>query len=96
MRWYWSVGIGCGWLLLGMLPGWGQPKRVVQTIPFRHLGYTRPVVLRGPSPEFGVSIPLWSRSLDVKQSFVQLELAPSPVLKPNSTVRISLNGRPVR
>lgn len=96
MRWYWRVGMAWGWLLLGILPGWGQPKRVVQTIPFRHLGYTRPVVLRGPSPEFGVSIPLWSRSLDVKQSFVQLELAPSPALQPNSTVRISLNGRPVR
>jgi hypothetical protein len=68
----------------------------VQKIPFRNLGYTRPVTLRGPSPEFGVSIPLFSRNLDRAQSFVQLELAPSPVLKPTSTVRILLNGRPER
>lgn len=95
-RWCWGLGIGCGWLVLGILPGWSQPKRTVQTIPFRNLGYTRPVVLRGPNPEFGVSIPLFGRNLDTKQSFVQLELAPSPVLKPNSAVRISLNGRPVR
>ncbi len=98
MRWYWGLGIGCGWLVLGILPGWSQPKRTVQTISLRRLGYTRPVILRGTNPEFGVSLPLFilSRNLDTRQSFVQLELAPSPALKPNSTVRISLNGRPVR
>ncbi len=78
------------------MPGLSQPARTVQKIPFRNLGFTRPVVLRGASPEFGVSIPLFSRTLEPAQSFVQLELAPSPVLKPSSTVRISLNGRPER
>ncbi len=78
------------------MPVLSQPARTVQKIPFRNLGYTRPVVLRGASPEFGVSIPLFSRNLDTAQSFVQLELAPSPVLKPTSTVRILLNGRPER
>ncbi len=93
-RYVW--GIGLGWVLSGAMPALSQPARTVQKIPFRNLGYTRPVVLRGASPEFGVSIPLFSRNLDTAQSFVQLELAPSPVLKPSSTVRILLNGRPER
>lgn len=95
-RWGWAIGIMAGGLGMNILPVLGQPVRTVQQIPLRNLGYTRPVVLRGPNPEFGVSIPIFSRNLDTKQSFVQLELAPSPVLRPNSTVRILVNGRPER
>ncbi|MEN9216051.1 MAG: cellulose biosynthesis cyclic di-GMP-binding regulatory protein BcsB [Gloeomargarita sp. HHBFW_bins_162] len=90
------IGLTSLWVVGGMLPVLSQPVRTVQKIPFRNLGFTRPVVLRGPSPEFGVSIPIFGRNLDTAQSFVQLELAPSPVLKPSSTVRILLNGRPER
>ncbi|MCS6782056.1 MAG: cellulose biosynthesis cyclic di-GMP-binding regulatory protein BcsB [Gloeomargarita sp. SKYBB_i_bin120] len=91
-RLVWAVGV----VGLGVLPAHAQPVRTLQRIPLRNLGYTRPVVLRGPNPEFGVSLPLLSRNLDTKQSFVQLELAPSPVLRPNSTVRVLVNGRPER
>lgn len=73
-----------------------QPNLPRRVISLQQLGYTRPVVLRGPNPEFGVSIPIDGRGLDVQQSFVQLELAPSPVLKGDSTVRILVNGRPER
>lgn len=90
------IGLGGLWVVGGALPAWSQPARTVQKIPFRNLGFTRPVVLRGNKPEFVVSIPLFNRNLDTTQSFVQLNLAPSPVLQATSTVRILLNNRPVR
>jgi hypothetical protein len=71
----------------------GVPPEV---IPFSALGYSRAIVLKGVNPEFALSIPAPAGGLDPAQSFVQVQLNPSPALHDDSTVRLILNGEPIK
>lgn len=63
-----------------------------QVIPFEALGFERPVILRGVSPELTVGVPYPPSGIDEGSSFVRLRLEPSPKLDPESTVRLLING----
>lgn len=67
-----------------------------EIISFEQLGYSRSVVLNGISPEFSVNVPKPKAGLDPGASFVRLRLEPSPSLNDDSSVRLLLNGEPVK
>ena len=63
-----------------------------EVIPFEALGYDQSVILRGVSPELNVGVPYPTGGINPSNSFVRLRLEPSPVLNPESTVRLLING----
>jgi len=63
-----------------------------EVIPFEALGYDQSVILRGVSPELNVGVPYPTGGVNPSNSFVRLRLEPSPVLNPESTVRLLING----
>ncbi|MCF2970142.1 cellulose biosynthesis cyclic di-GMP-binding regulatory protein BcsB [Synechococcus sp. Nb3U1] len=89
---YWGL-LAAGLTCWGALPATAQRE---ETISLQTLGYSRSVVLQGASPEFNLGIPAPIGGLDPSASFVQLRLDPSPVLDPESTVRVLINREPVR
>ena len=78
-------------LLIGVRAVAADPE----LIPFESLGYAESVVLRGVNPEMTVTIPIPSSGVDSVRSFVRLNLEPSPLLNPDSSVQLLINEEPV-
>ncbi|MEN9225104.1 MAG: cellulose biosynthesis cyclic di-GMP-binding regulatory protein BcsB [Thermostichus sp. DRC_bins_24] len=77
---------------------WGRAPAQAQeaeTVSLQTLGYSRSILLQGPSPELNLGIPAPNGGIDPSASFVQLRLDPSPVLGPESTVRVLINEEPM-
>ncbi|MEN9223661.1 MAG: cellulose biosynthesis cyclic di-GMP-binding regulatory protein BcsB, partial [Thermostichus sp. BF3_bins_97] len=77
---------------------WGRAPAQAQeaeTVSLQTLGYSRSILLQGASPEFNLGIPAPNGGIDPSASFVQLRLDPSPVLGPESTVRVLINQEPM-
>ncbi|MGQ9837861.1 MAG: cellulose biosynthesis cyclic di-GMP-binding regulatory protein BcsB [Cyanobacteriota bacterium] len=89
---YWSL-LAAGLTCWQPLPAIAQRE---ETISLQTLGYSRSVLLQGSDSELNLSIPAPKGGINAAASFVQLRLEPSPVLAPESTVRVLINQEPVR
>ncbi|MEN9212058.1 MAG: cellulose biosynthesis cyclic di-GMP-binding regulatory protein BcsB [Thermostichus sp. DG02_4_bins_136] len=83
------------WGLLATGLFWGGGAEAAEIVLLQALGYTRPIVLEGVTPELNLAIPAPNGGVDPATSFVRLRLEPSPVLGPSSSVRVSINQEPV-
>lgn len=66
-----------------------------QVTPLKSLGYSRNIVLKGINPQLTFSIPQPPGGIDTKNSFLNLQIKPSPFLDKDSSIRVLLNEEPV-
>jgi hypothetical protein len=86
-------GLLIGNIWFNTLPGMGASPP--QITPLKSLGYSRDIILKGVNPQLTFSIPKPAGGIESNNSFLNLQIKPSPFLDKDSSVRVLLNEEPV-